>query len=96
MNAKHLIAALTIFTAAGAAFAADAPDAPATPAAAAATTVAAVSATQVAAPDATSRVNFPSARFVASERSREEVRAEAVAAVRNHQSTLSAQLELAK
>lgn len=79
MTASKLIAALTIFAAAGAALADDA--------------AGAAAATEMA----VSSVNFPSALVSKPAlRSRAEVRAEAVEAVKNHQSTLSKQLDLGK
>lgn len=77
MNTSKLIAALTIFAAAGGAWAEEA----------------AVSKVE-AAEAATSSVSYPSALAKPALRTRAEVRAEAVEAVKNHQSTLSKQLDL--
>lgn len=88
MNAKHIIATAA-FAFAGSAFAADAPVAPV--ANAAATAAAAVATTQSA-----NSLNLPTVQVSAGiQRSRAEVHAEAVQAVKGYKSTLATQLELA-
>jgi hypothetical protein len=87
MNAKHLIATVAIAFA-GSAFAADAPvaNAAATAAAAAATTVV-----------STTALTMPTVAVSAgTQRSRAEVHAEAVQAVKSYKTTLATQLEITK
>lgn len=100
MNAKHLIAALTVFAASASAFAADAP------AAGGAQPQQAQQQPQQPAPlvlasaagdNAYANVNFPSALARKNgPRSRAEVKAEAVEAVRTHQNTQSQQFDFYK
>ena len=87
MTARYLIAAATLIVA-GSAYAADAPS---TVGANAAVTAAAASGATANA----AKLNLPVLK-AATVRTRESVRAEAVEAVRNHKTTLSQQLELAK
>jgi hypothetical protein len=87
MNAKHIIATAAIAFA-GSAFAAEAPVANAS-----ATAAAAVAATNAAA----ASLNLPTVQVSAGiQRSRAEVHAEAVEAVKNYKSTLATQLEHAR
>ncbi|CAN7507131.1 hypothetical protein LJR289_003466 [Pseudoduganella sp. LjRoot289] len=102
MNAKHLIAALTVFAASASAFAADAPAADSAkpqqqqsqqqqqqPAP--------VLLASAATDNAYANVNYPSALVKKNgPRSRAEVKAEAVEAVRNHRSTDSQQFDFYK
>jgi hypothetical protein len=85
MNATKFFAAATVFLAAGSAFAAD------TPVAAAAVTAAATTANSSIAVIA---LNVPTVT-ISNVRSRADVKAEAVEAVRNYKPTLARQLELA-
>lgn len=99
MNARKLIAA-TLFALAGSAMAADAPaQTAASSATVAAGATAAATATAAKAPVAAStnvsNLNLP-ALGGGTARSREAVRAEAVEAVKNHQTTLSQQLAFIK
>jgi hypothetical protein len=85
MNATKFFAAATVLLAAGSAFAAD------TPAAATAVTAAAATANSSI---AALTLNVPTVT-ITNTRSRADVRAEAVEAVRNYKPTLAKQLELA-
>lgn len=84
MNAKSLIAAAALFTAASASFAADS----------AATAAAPVVASTAAVSIAAQSLNVPTVSISAS-RSRAEVNAEAVEFVAHYKTTLATQLELA-
>lgn len=95
MTARSLIAA-SLLVAAGSAFAADAPaTAGANAAATAGATAAATAATATAASNTASKLNLPVLKS-AGMRTRAEVRAEAIEAVKHHQTTLALQLDLAK
>ena len=87
MNATKLFAAAAVFLAAGSAFAAD------TPVAAAAAAVATAASTANSSIAALT-LNLPTVT-ISKVRSRAEVRAEAVEAVRHYKPTLAKQLELA-
>ena len=95
MTARSLIAA-TLLIVAGSAFAADAPaTAGANAAATAGATAAATAVTATAASTTASKLNLPVLKS-AGVRTREAVRAEAIEAVKHHQTTLAQQLDLTK
>jgi hypothetical protein len=85
MNATKFLAAAAVFVVAGSAFAADTPVA-----SAAVTTVASTASTSIAAVS----LNVP-VITISNSRTRSEVKAEAVEAVRSYKTTLAKQLELA-
>lgn len=95
MTARNLIAA-AILIAAGSAYAAEVPaTAGANAAVTAGATAAATAATASGASTAAAKLNLPALKD-GSVRSREAVRAEAIEAARNHQTTLAQQLDLTR